>query len=106
MAITTATPAPGFDYTPSYLPLAPGTISSCYYYANYRSDGFEDCIDVANANGITTDELLRWNPSLSSNISTCALQPGYSYCLQQTNAPSKPILISSTLPEMRIYTEN
>lgn len=30
---------------------------------------------------VDMDDLLEWNPSLSSNKSECALQEGFSYCV-------------------------
>lgn len=90
-AIPTASSNPGFTYTSSLLPMASGTIQGCDTYQNYnQSTGFEsDCQYIAFAYRVTTDELLQWNPSLSSNLSTCGLQDGYSYCVEQTNATSK-----------------
>lgn len=85
-AITVPTPTAGYIYTPTYLPPAPGTDSTCFYYANYSSTAPNDCTDVAGAYQITTAQLLSWNPSLSSNLSTCSLQSDYSYCVQLTNA--------------------
>ena len=90
-AIITTTPNSGFVYKPSYLTMAPGTISGCYSYRNYNSSFEQDCSYVAFAYRVTTDKLLEWNPSLSANLSTCSLQPGYSYCVQQTNAICKMI---------------
>ena len=90
-AIPTATGDPGFLFTSSLLPAAPDTIAGCDTYQNYDdSTGFEsDCSYIAFAYQINTDELLEWNPSLSSNLSTCSLQSGYSYCVEQTNTTSK-----------------
>ncbi|OCK74384.1 carbohydrate-binding module family 50 protein [Lepidopterella palustris CBS 459.81] len=85
-AIQTPTPT-GYDYTQSLMPTASGTISGCKVYANYNasSNAESDCDYVAFAYQVTTDQLLAWNPSLSSNLSTCNLQDGYSYCVVQTN---------------------
>ena len=87
--ITTPTPVAGYNYMPSYLPTAPGTLSGCFDYVNYNSSLTNDCTDVAADYQITTAELLSRNPSLSSNLSTCSLQPGYSYCVLLTNATGK-----------------
>ncbi|KAL8789409.1 MAG: hypothetical protein Q9213_001166 [Squamulea squamosa] len=85
-AITTPTPRAGFHPTPSYLPQAPGTLSSCYTYHNYNSSHKNDCSFIAFLSDITTDQLISWNPSLSSNLSSCSLQAGYSYCTAQSSA--------------------
>ncbi|KAJ6019447.1 hypothetical protein N7522_001514 [Penicillium canescens] len=42
------------------------------------------CKYVAFAYQVTTDQLMEWNPSLSTNASACALQPGYSYCVLES----------------------
>jgi hypothetical protein len=85
--IPTPTSNPGFVYTTSLLPTASGTIPGCYAYANYdnSTDGVNDCEDIAYDYAVTTDELVEWNPSLSSN---CSFQPGYSYCILQSNTTS------------------
>ena len=88
-AITTPTPHAGFIYNPTYLPQAPGTLSGCYSYQNYSASLENDCSFIAFLCDVTIDQLLEWNPSLSSNLSICSLQPGYSYCVEQTNATSK-----------------
>ncbi|KAL2811774.1 hypothetical protein BJX63DRAFT_433124 [Aspergillus granulosus] len=69
-------------YIPTILPTAPGTLEGCEYYREYNSyfKEFNSCTKVAYDLDVTTDRLLEWNPSLSSDMSTCALQPGYSYC--------------------------
>jgi hypothetical protein len=68
------------DETP--LPLPPGTLEGCEYYRDYDPDYPEQnlCKRVARSVDVSTAHLLEWNPSLSSNMSTCALQPGYRYC--------------------------
>ena len=91
-AITTPTPQSGFQYAPSYLPKAPGTLSNCYAYHNYNVSRENDCSYIAFLSDITTDQLLEWNPSLSSNLSSCSLQSGYSYCTAQTNGTSKMVI--------------
>lgn len=72
------------------MPTASGTISDCSAYANYNAsaNAESDCECIAFAYQITTDHLLAWNPSLSSNLTTCSLQDGYSYCVEQINATS------------------
>ncbi|MCJ1456788.1 hypothetical protein MMC28_007153 [Mycoblastus sanguinarius] len=84
-AITTPTPQSGFHYAPSYLPKAPGTLSNCYAYHNHNVCRENDCSYIAFLSNITTDQLIKWNPSLSSNLSSCSLQSGYSYCTAQNN---------------------
>lgn len=90
-AIPTNTGDPGFVYTTSLLPKASDTISTCDTYMNYNDStgSRSDCSYNAFANQLTINQLLEWNPSLSSNLSTCNLQSGYSYCVELTNATSK-----------------
>ena len=88
-AITTPTPQAGFIYNPTYLHEAPGTLSGCYAYQDYNASLENDCSFIAFLFDVTIDQLLEWNPSLSSNLSICSLQPSYSYCVAQTNATSK-----------------
>lgn len=89
-AIPTNTGDPGFIYTTPLLPQASDTISTCDIYLNYNDStgSRSDCSYNAFANRVTTNQLLEWNPSLSSNLSTCNLQSGYSYCVEQTNITS------------------
>jgi hypothetical protein len=91
-AIPTPSSDPGYVYTTSLLPTASGTVDGCNVYQNYDNADESDCSYVAFANQVTTDELLQWNPSLSSNLSNCDLQLGYSYCVDFTNTTSKVIL--------------
>ena len=88
-AIQTVTPT-GYLYSTSPMPTASGTISGCAVYANYNSsaNGPSDCNDIASEYDITTSQLISWNPSLSSNLSICALTNGYRYCMRQTNSTS------------------
>ena len=85
-AIPTSTTVAGFDWEPTFLPHASGTSDDCAWYANYSSTVPVDCTDIAEEYAITTDQLLSWNPSLSSDLSSCSLQSGYSYCVQATDA--------------------
>lgn len=94
-AIPTPTSDPGYVYTPSLLPTASGTIAGCDSYQNYDNTTEADCDYIAFAYDITDDELLQWNPSLSTNLSICSLQAGYSYCVELTNTTSTVILKSS-----------
>ncbi|GIC84370.1 uncharacterized protein Aud_000186 [Aspergillus udagawae] len=90
-AIPTSTGDPGYLYVPVYLPTAPGTIEGCDKYQNYSDYGdLSSCTWVAEISELTTDQLLEWNPSLSSNLTTCALQPGYSYCVQRYANQTSP----------------
>lgn len=104
-AIQTSTPT-GYAYTQSLMPTASGTISGCSVYANYNAsvNAASDCDYVAFAYQVTTDQLLVWNPSLSSNLSTCNLQDGYSYCVKQTNATS--IFCLEAVRMKRMLTDN
>lgn len=76
----------------STLPVASGTVSSCAQYEKYynpgpnRSNTINTCDYIAHFIGITVDELLQLNPSLSyndSNPSACSLQKGYRYCVRR-----------------------
>lgn len=81
-SIPTATSDPGFVYTPTYLPTAPDTLTNCQRYANYDNTTYNlnSCKWVAWLNEVATADFLDWNPSLNTNLSLCAMQPGYSYC--------------------------
>lgn len=101
-AIPTSTGDPGYIATTSLLPQASGTIQGCNTYRNYDSkNGVNDCFDIAYSYDVTTDQLVAWNPSLSSNISTCNFQSGYSYCVLQSNVTCK----SSVTIELAIGTD-
>jgi hypothetical protein len=101
-SIPTATSDPGYIYTPTYYPTAPSTKADCATYRNYTDTTniifdttdtmitmLNSCKYVALAYQVTTDQLMEWNPSLSTNASTCALQPGYSYCVLESDNSSK-----------------
>ncbi|KAK4032564.1 hypothetical protein C8A01DRAFT_20367 [Parachaetomium inaequale] len=82
------------------LPMAPGTLTGCQRYVNYRDVAIQDsfyqpeavlftemgnhCTFVAMDNDILLDDLLSWNPSL--NEANCALAAGYSYCVSSSNS--------------------
>lgn len=84
-AIPTSSGDPGYTATTSLLPTASGTIQGCGVYRNYDStNGLNDCSYIAYAYDVTIDQLLAWNPSLSSNFSACDFQSGYSYCALQS----------------------
>lgn len=90
-SIPTTTSDPGYIYTPTYLPTAPGTLTDCAEYRDFDNTTFSNsCIYIAFAFHVTTDQLMEWNPSLPTNVSACALQPGYSYCVVRSENPSKP----------------
>ncbi|KAJ4286165.1 hypothetical protein N0V88_008109 [Collariella sp. IMI 366227] len=78
------------------LPMAPGTLTGCQKYVNYRKVTIKDsfyqpeallftgdanhCIFVAMDNNILLEDFLSWNPSLSET--SCILAAGYSYCAE------------------------
>ncbi|KAJ4352610.1 hypothetical protein N0V95_004115 [Ascochyta clinopodiicola] len=90
--------------TGTRLPLAPGTLSSCYQYRDHftkpvpaivnqeviKDQSQNDCRWVAQNHGSTLENLLQWNPSLKSE--GCELQPGYSYCVSKTKGPENQIM--------------
>jgi hypothetical protein len=90
-AIPTPSSDPGFTYTVSLLPTAPGTIPGCDVYQNSAnaSSPWNDCSNAAYANQVSPSELMTWNPSLSRNLSMCELKPGFSYCVRLHNATSQ-----------------
>lgn len=91
------------------MPNASGPISGCSVYANYNASANteSDCEYIAFAYQVTTDQLLAWNPSLSSNLSTCSLQNEYSYCVEQTNATStfslEAVRMKRMLTDMQLH---
>jgi LysM domain len=92
-AIPTSTANPGYTYTTSLLPKASGTLQGCNTYENYNAtSGTNGCSTIASLYDVSTDQLLAWNPSLSSDLSICALQPGFSYCAVQTLGARKSIV--------------
>jgi hypothetical protein len=101
-AIPTSSGDPGYIATTSLLPTASGTIQGCSVYRNYDSvNGLNDCSNIAYAYDVTIDQLLAWNPSLSSNFSACDFQSGYSYCVLQSEETGKP----SVRMELAINTD-
>ncbi|KAL6230178.1 hypothetical protein BDW75DRAFT_248902 [Aspergillus navahoensis] len=88
--IPTSTSQPEYNFTETPLPIATSTLEGCEYSRDYNPDYPDQnlCTNVARSLDITTDHLLEWNPSLSSDMSTCALQPGYRYCaLKDEDSP-------------------
>ncbi|OGE53422.1 hypothetical protein PENARI_c008G09124 [Penicillium arizonense] len=82
-ASTTYTPTP--IATATLQPTASGTIGGCSAYQNAFGSNVANvtylnaCDGWAVVNDVTVDELLRWNPSLSSE--NCVFEAGYSYCV-------------------------
>ncbi|KAK7962857.1 LysM domain protein, partial [Apiospora aurea] len=78
---------PGFKLP--QLPRAPGTIEGCAWYANYQENTtdatFNSCSFISYGYCVEFSDLISWNPSLSKNKTECALQPGFSYCVQKTD---------------------
>lgn len=84
------------------LPKALGTLTNCTAYQNHKDatilDSFYQpqfatttnmanrCFYVAAKHEITVDQLLAWNPSLSSEPSNCTLAAGFSYCVRNGNS--------------------
>ncbi|KAK3332585.1 hypothetical protein B0T19DRAFT_439410 [Cercophora scortea] len=132
----TATAWPTFVPTPTpQLPLAPGTVTGCTSYRNYKDttvyDNFyqpkipldtdlaNNCYFVAAFYDITFDQLQAWNPSLNgTDTSNCTFAAGYSYCVENGNTPlpgptdlracldTDPTLIpSSTIATYDCFTE-
>ncbi|PYI36128.1 hypothetical protein BP00DRAFT_474788 [Aspergillus indologenus CBS 114.80] len=97
-SIPTTTSDPGFIYTPTYLPNAPGTTTGCASYRNYDDTTYNlnSCKYIAFAYGVTIDDLLAWNPSLDTNVTTCALQPGYSYLTGGVDSDSFCLPVNAT----------
>lgn len=97
----TFTKPPATTYTPvpvptaSLQPVAPGTITGCLIYENAIGSSYPDyttlnaCDTWAIVAGVTVKDLLRWNPSLSSE--GCTFQSGYSYCLVSDDIPGKSV---------------
>jgi hypothetical protein len=90
-ASTTYTPTP--IATTALQPTASGTISDCKTYQNAFGSNFANqtylngCDSWAVVGNVTIDDLLRWNPSLSST--NCIFEPGYSYCLDAGETTGK-----------------
>jgi hypothetical protein len=52
-------------------------VSGCKTF--YKAVSGDGCWAIANANGITLDQFLAWNPAVQSDCS--ALWPDYYYCI-------------------------
>ncbi|KAL4961050.1 putative LysM domain protein [Aspergillus stella-maris] len=70
----------------------PGVTTGCSYWANSIAEG-DTCADLLQYFGITTAQLVAWNPSLSQ--SDCELEVGLSYCVEAPNV-SPPTTTTST----------
>lgn len=90
-ASTTYTPTP--IATAALQPTAAGTISGCKTYENAFGNNVDNqtylngCAGWAVVADVTVDDLVRWNPSLSST--NCVFEPGYSYCLDAGETKGK-----------------
>jgi len=81
--------------TPQYF-VDPATTQYCTWYHD-NADGAISCADVPGAYGASTEDFLRWNPSVGSN---CAgYSPFQSYCVEAFGEPSgtpPPVVTSAT----------
>lgn len=87
-AITTPTGNPGYEATRSLLPTASGTIPDCAEYRNFdgANADLNSCGYVAYAYDVTVEKLYEWNPSLAETTDECALQAGFSYCVEPADS--------------------
>jgi hypothetical protein len=67
------------------VPTAPGSKAGCASYVEYITTGntaddqlVNSCVNVARYFGISLDQFLTWNPSLSST--NCVIKTGFAYC--------------------------
>ncbi|RJE24636.1 LysM domain protein [Aspergillus sclerotialis] len=75
-------------------PTDPDVASGCTYWANDIANG-DTCDSLESYFGITIDQLVSWNPSLSST--DCSLEEGHSYCVDAPNvATTKTTSTTST----------
>lgn len=86
---TTATPTP--VPLPTLNPRAPDTVSDCDLYDNpffantTNAMRYNSCENWAQIAGVTVQDLISWNPSLSA--SNCTLDAEYSYCIISGQTP-------------------
>ncbi|KAF9888671.1 hypothetical protein FE257_008429 [Aspergillus nanangensis] len=72
--------------TPGLQPTASGTIDKCFLYENAFDATVDDastlnsCKYWATYAGVNVNDLIAWNPSLSTGA--CVLQSGFSYCIR------------------------
>ncbi|GAW18021.1 hypothetical protein ANO14919_074900 [Xylariales sp. No.14919] len=88
------------------LPTAPGTILDCAEYVEFVpvppvadqniqpdvpviTESINSCYFALTAFGVSMEDFISWNPSLSS-ISPCQLQEGYSYCALNSSGYALP----------------
>ncbi|KAL7622002.1 hypothetical protein AAE478_007503 [Parahypoxylon ruwenzoriense] len=92
-AITTPMGDPGYEATRSLLPTASGTTQDCAEYRNFDGENpdLNACGYVAYAYDATVEQLREWNPSLADGAGECALQAGFSYCVEprDSDTPSR-----------------
>ncbi|EUC49055.1 carbohydrate-binding module family 50 protein [Bipolaris oryzae ATCC 44560] len=74
---------------------AAGTVDNCEVYLNAFSESLSSVLGIAQINscaiwaaqaGVTVEDLIAWNPSLSTN--NCVLQEGKSYCILKCKSPT------------------
>lgn len=96
------------------LPLASGTISGCDTYRNYKevaddtsvnqtvTSMLNSCRYMGSVYGVTTDQLLSWNPSLSADA--CSFSSGSRYCVirHAANAASCKQITFSNIANRKI----
>ncbi|OTB16721.1 carbohydrate-binding module family 50 protein [Daldinia sp. EC12] len=97
----------------SSLPTAPGTLANCADYVEYIpvqsvadqsqqpdvplfTDSINSCDFATTGFGVSLDDFLLWNPSLSS-VDPCRLQKGYSYCARNSSSYSIPPIATDGL---------
>lgn len=92
-AIPSATSHPNPDFVFRNLPTASDTANDCEYYADYYENATDvslnACATVARIWEVDIADFLDWNPSLSQDEEECALQSGYSYCVQKQNRTTR-----------------
>ena len=94
---------------------APGTIEGCQEYENAFSESVASIVgqslDYLNScdlwaadSGVSVDDLLAWNPSLSS--ANCTLQPGNSYCVLKCKflIHSPPVMLECMFSSLTLST--
>ncbi|KAE8341837.1 hypothetical protein BDV24DRAFT_163060 [Aspergillus arachidicola] len=104
------------------LPIAPGTWADCDGYEVYMTpevNGTGNSIMntshyMASYAGVSLDQILTWNPSLSYNISNptaCSLEKGYRYCVippgtltNHTTTPTSASTVTTTAAGTEVTT--
>ncbi|KAH7016728.1 hypothetical protein EDB80DRAFT_827002 [Ilyonectria destructans] len=77
--------------TPS-LPIASGTTQDCVFW--FDNDGTIDCEFIPEFYGITLEDFLKWNPSLTDSCGN--FQEGYSFCVEGKADTGTPTVTTST----------